>query len=136
MLQPRALEIIFPPYQVASYADGMQQASIPLDALGGVLRRDWRAPVASFDCAKATTPIEQAICADATLARLDREVAAAYASKLASASDATAKQAITAQQRRWLGHRDSACRDQAEASRVACLSGVYRLRLSEWAAAH
>lgn len=134
LLQPDALEIIFPPYQVASYADGTQQARIPMDALRGALRRDWRAPAASFDCAKASTPVEQAICADVALARLDREIAAEYAGQLAVASGPAARQAITARQRHWLGNRDSACRDQPEASRVACLSGVYRIRLAELAA--
>jgi uncharacterized protein len=33
---------------------------------------------ASFDCAKAREDIEKAICKDATLARRDREIAAAY----------------------------------------------------------
>ncbi len=136
VLQPDALEFIFPPYQVASYADGAQQASIPLDTLHDALRRDWRAPAASFDCVKASTPVEHAICADAALARLDREIAAAYASQLAVASEPAARQAITARQRRWLGNRDSACRDQPEASRVACLSGVYRIRLTELEASH
>lgn len=131
VLQPDLIEFTFPPYQVASYADGVQESSVALGALKGYLRKDWRTPAASFDCTKATTPVEQAICADAPLARLDREVAAAYARTLARASAPDDKQATIAQQRRWLGDRDAACRDEAESARVACLSGVYRVRLAE-----
>ncbi|MES2036094.1 MAG: hypothetical protein V4466_18150 [Pseudomonadota bacterium] len=37
----------------------------------------------SFDCAKAATPVEKAICANPELARLDRQMAAAYAAAVA-----------------------------------------------------
>ena len=134
VLQPTAIEVVFPPYQVASYADGVQEVSIPLHALRTALRRDWRAPAASFNCAKATTPVEHAICANTDLARLDREVAAAYAHKLAEASGPPVRQTIAASQRDWLGDRDSGCRDQHEAGLVTCLMSIYRTRLAELSA--
>lgn len=136
LLLPDALKIEFPPYQVAAYAAGSQEVSVPLSALNGVLRADRRAPVASFDCAKAATPVERAVCADSTLARLDREVAQAYGVRLAAVEAAADKQAIRAAQRRWLQRRDAACKDKeaAGAGLGACLAGVYRARLDELSA--
>ncbi len=66
---PKTLHIHFPPYQVASYAAGPQEVSIPLSALKGYIRADWRAPQPSFDCKKAATPVEHALCADLALSR-------------------------------------------------------------------
>ena len=132
LLLPDALEFHFPPYQVAAYFAGPQEARVALAALRGVLRTDWRAPVASFDCAKAATPVEHAVCADATLARLDREVAQAYATRQHNVSgDAATAQALRTAQRTWLGHRDAACKDRTGATLAACLVGVYRTRLAE-----
>jgi hypothetical protein len=78
VLLPDRLHIFFPPYQVAAYAAGPQEVFIPFARLKDVMRPDWRAPAASFDCAKAASVIEHAICADAMLARLDRQTAEAY----------------------------------------------------------
>jgi uncharacterized protein YecT (DUF1311 family) len=132
LLLPDALKIMFPTYQVAPYVAGPQEVTIPFSALKGALRKDWRAPVASFDCAKAATPVERAVCADAALARLDREVAQAYAARL-EAADPAGKPAIRAAQRAWLGRRDAACKDQADAALGACLTGLYRARAAELA---
>lgn len=130
LLLPDALKIEFPPYQVAAYAAGPQEVRIPLAALDGVLRADRRAAVASFDCGKASTPVERAVCADPELARLDREVAQAYGVRLAAVEAEADKQSIRAAQRRWLQRRDGACKDAA----AACLTGVYRVRLDELSA--
>jgi uncharacterized protein len=46
---------------------------------------------ASFDCTKAKTAVEKAICADRTLAGLDRKMAAAYASALKRFDAATGR---------------------------------------------
>lgn len=136
LLLPAALKIQFPPYQVAAYAAGPQEVSVPLSVLDGVLRADRRAPVASFDCAEATTPIERAVCADAALARLDREVAQAYGAQLAAAETGADKQAIRTAQRGWLQRRDAACKDKETAGDElgACLTGVYRVRVNELSA--
>jgi len=131
LLLPDALKIAFPEYQVAAYAAGPQEVRVPLSALSGLLRKDPRAPAASFDCARAGTPVERAICADAGLARLDREVAQAYAQRIADIEAASDKEAVRAAQRGWLGRRDAACRDQAGPALGACLTGVYRARLAE-----
>lgn len=126
-----ALKIEFEPYEVAPWAAGPQEVRVPLAALSGLLRKDWRAPVASFDCAKATTAIEKAVCGDAALARLDREVAQAYGQRLGQIEAATDRDAMREKQRRWLGRRDAACSDQSGAALDACLTGVYRTRLDE-----
>ena len=127
VLEPKVLHIDFPPYQVAAYAAGPQETDIPLAALKAFMRKDFRAPAASFDCAAAATPTEKAICSDVALARLDRDVAEAYARKLKYEFDAANKENIKQAQRAWLATRDSACSDAA----VQCLTGVYKARLAE-----
>lgn len=126
-----ALKIEFEPYQVAPWASGPQEVRVPMAALSGLLRKDWRKPVASFDCAKAATAIEKAICADAALARLDREVAQAFEQRLAQIESAGDREAMRQVQRRWLGRRDAACADQSGVALGACLIGTYRTRLDE-----
>ncbi|RYG09291.1 MAG: DUF1311 domain-containing protein [Caulobacteraceae bacterium] len=59
----------------------------------------------SFDCARATTLSEHAICADPQLARLDRRMATAYAA-LRRSLPATAREALTRDQRWFLGARE------------------------------
>ncbi len=122
---PKTLHIHFPPYQVASYAAGPQEVSIPLSALKGYIRADWRAPQPSFDCKKAATPVEHALCADLALSRLDRDVADLYRTKHRS-SDAGANDRLRQDQRDWLAARAKACTGGAL---VPCLTKLYRDRL-------
>jgi uncharacterized protein YecT (DUF1311 family) len=124
---PNRLHIYFPPYQVASYAAGAQEVSIPVGALVDVIRPDWRAPSASFDCRKAASPIEHAICADAAVARLDRQVAEAYQVKLHYAINPTDQQKTRQSQRDWLSLRNRSCAGGAVG---ACLTKYYRDRLA------
>jgi uncharacterized protein len=64
---------------------------------------------ASFDCSKAATPVEQAICADPALADLDGKVAAAYTSALQKlAADPKRRAELAAAQRRFIAQRNSA----------------------------
>ncbi len=127
ILLPTELAIYFNPYQVAAYAAGPQEVHIPLARLKDTLRSDPRAPAAPFDCAKAQSEIEQAICADRDLARLDRHMYEAYADKLAWEADAAKRQELKRDQRAWLVVRDG-CR-RAARSFVGCLSGAYGNRL-------
>ncbi|MEJ0042016.1 MAG: DUF3298 domain-containing protein [Rhizomicrobium sp.] len=122
---PNALHIHFPPYQVAAYAAGPQEVSIPLTALKGYIRADWRAPQPSFDCKKAATPVEHALCSDLALSRLDRDVADLYRGKHAS-SDAGANDRLRQDQRDWLAARGRLCTGGAL---VPCLTRLYRDRL-------
>lgn len=59
----------------------------------------------SFDCDRATTPVEQAICADPRLAAQDQRVAEAYG-RLRRSLPPAAREALARDQRWYLGARD------------------------------
>ncbi|MCW5733586.1 MAG: DUF3298 domain-containing protein [Enhydrobacter sp.] len=67
----------------------------------------------SFDCAKASTVVERAICADAKLAQLDREMATAY-DTLWGRLTGPARDHLAQDQLRWLANRTTACTGIAE----------------------
>jgi len=117
------LVIRFPPYQMAAYAAGEQRVEIPLESLSGLMRTNWHIPVASFDCAKAVSVTEKAICSDVALARLDRQMSDAYAQAVSWASDDAAKAAIRTAQRQWIGVRDGCSGD------LGCLTAAYDTRI-------
>jgi uncharacterized protein YecT (DUF1311 family) len=123
---PGRLHLFFPPYQVAAYAAGPQEAFIPLARIKDVIRPDWHAPAASFDCAKARSTVEHAICADAALARLDRQVAEAWQVAMRNAYEPVEQAKVRQKQRDWLARRDAACRGPAPGE---CLKPLYRARL-------
>lgn len=72
----------------------------------------------SFDCYRATTLVEQSVCSNAELSRLDDDLAWLYA-HIAPAAKATNKLA----QRQWLRERNL-CADEA------CLQAAYIARIS------
>ena len=78
-------------------------------------------PAAAFDCNKATTPSEKAICADPAARSADAALGKAYASLLGSSSVAQ-RAAISGAQARWLKTRDSACADQKGPALSTCLA--------------
>lgn len=83
----------------------------------------------SFDCAKAATPQEKAICADPNLARLDANLATAYAKARARLSD-TGRREVQEDQRAWLAWLPKVC---PEGGRFAdsleeCLESEYLAR--------
>lgn len=121
---PEGLRLIFPPYQVASYADGTHVITIPLTDLKGYVRPDWRAPAPSFDCAKASASIEHIICANARLAWYDRHVAEAYRLKLSQVSQPNDAEPLRQAQRDWLGTRLTQCKFDED-----CLIKMYQARL-------
>ena len=128
-LLPDALEIHFPPYQVASYAAGPQAAHIPLAKLRDVMRANQRAPVASFDCAQTRTPIERAICSDVELARLDRQVSDSWTAEYRNETDPGRKARWKTEQVTWLHDRDRKCVG-AGAALLSCLKAYYQGRLN------
>lgn len=75
---------------------------------------------ASFDCGKATTKVEESICADAELSRLDEELASAYNDAMKKVSDPAP---LMQEQRDWLKERNL-CNE------VSCLGNRYRQRLA------
>jgi uncharacterized protein YecT (DUF1311 family) len=126
VLKPAVIAIQFPAYQVAAYAAGPQEVSVPLSYMKGYMRQDWRAPQPSFDCRKAATGIERAICADAALARMDRQAAELYAEHMANGYEKTELETWRRTQRAWLAKRNSDCTDAS----VACLKKSYAGRLA------
>ncbi len=67
----------------------------------------WAADKPSFDCAKARTAVEKAICADGALAAQDASIASRY-SKARKAFDPAAAQALAQDQRYFVQVRDEA----------------------------
>ena len=68
---------------------------------------------ASFDCAKAATPFETAICGDPDLSKADERLAKTYATAIGGLSE-TALGEMRASQREWLDYARRACTRDAE----------------------
>lgn len=89
------------------------------------------AQAASFDCAKATTAQEKAICATPDLSKADDQMAAAYKAWLAAAQPDWAA-GIRQNQLIWLRMRDEDCPSGDTNNPIAsCLSGIYKERIQE-----
>lgn len=78
----------------------------------------------SFDCAKASTFSEKAICSDTLLGKLDGALAENYKYMLASDIGDGAKNDLKATQRKWLAERNK-CTDNQ------CLANTYRMRIDQ-----
>jgi uncharacterized protein YecT (DUF1311 family) len=78
----------------------------------------------SFDCAKATSPIESKICTDPLLGRLDVVLASNYRMMLASDIGDGATSDLKATQKQWVIERNRCSSQQ-------CLVEVYRRRITE-----
>lgn len=87
-----------------------------------LLAHGWSASAASFDCAKANTFIEHAVCNDPSLSLLDEQLAQAYRAALARTSD---QSALKASQRSWLRMERNICKD------TDCLRTAYSTRLTQ-----
>ncbi len=77
---------------------------------------------ASFDCAKASTKIENAICASPRLSLLDEDLGKLYQEALKRSPESQQAQ-IRDEQRRWLRETRNACQDEK------CMRRVYAERL-------
>jgi len=94
------------------------------------------AGAASFDCAKATTPLEIAICARPALSGADETMAAAFSAARGLLSPA-ASAVLLDNQRNWLAFAERACTDDAEPKTaghydddaVECLTSVFDQRI-------
>ena len=96
-------------------------------ALLPVLWASAAAAQASFDCAKASTVAEKAICADPGLAAADIAVSKAYADLL-KALPAAQRAALKADQRNWVAGRDGGCFDKKDAELTQCLLAAMQAR--------
>ncbi|MGD1062097.1 MAG: lysozyme inhibitor LprI family protein [Terracidiphilus sp.] len=89
------------------------------------------AHAASFDCTKAKTAQEKAICGTPALSAADDQMAAEYKAWLAAAPPASAA-GIRENQLVWLRTRDASCpAGDANNSIASCLSGIYQQRIEE-----
>jgi uncharacterized protein len=95
----------------------------------------------SFDCAKASAPVEHAICGDASLAKLDADLASRYTEELSKAGD---PEILRGEQRAWAGERANACGilpgaddDSPDFStdQIGCLKDLYTARIAALTAA-
>ncbi len=93
------------------------------------------ATAASFDCNKASSPFELAVCADSTLSKADEDMAEAfYAARGVLSKQASA--VVLADQRGWIRFVKRACTDNAEpktrgrydADGIACLTNYFARR--------
>jgi uncharacterized protein len=114
--------------RVAGFALVAMLASMPASA-----QDDAAQP--SFDCALATEPVEALICADATLADLDRLLADSYHAALATRA-AEAQPALQDEQRAWAANRSVSCGVDADTAievddAIGCLVALYRARVAE-----
>ncbi|HYD05813.1 MAG TPA: DUF3298 domain-containing protein [Reyranella sp.] len=82
----------------------------------------------SFDCAKASTPVERVICGSTKLAAADRELATVYGD-LAGKLSGTAKDHLLQDQIGWLRNRTKACTGETEAI-TRCLGYRYGQRIA------
>lgn len=64
------------------------------------------ANAASFDCAKAATPTEHAICDNPQLSKLDEQTAGLYYTLISSGEPEKKVNAVKRQQEQFLHHRD------------------------------
>ena len=76
---------------------------------------------ASFDCTKATTLVEKAICSESDLSALDEQLMAKYKDALSSAPNVAN---LKNDQKSWLVNTRNKCQD------TACLNRVYTERIA------
>ena len=97
-------------------------------------------PAASFDCKKARTEDEKAICANPELSKLDEHMAAAYKAALGLMSGDTKRNALFRKdQAGWVKERDrcgdtASCLKTEYASRIRWLSNPAHQYAGEWTA--
>jgi len=98
-----------------------------VSALGNEARSAEAQP--SFDCKKAKSNNEKAICKDERLANLDRDLAKIYGASL-NAAEPFAGASLRKEQEEWLTSREKCSSD------VACISDAYSQRLSQLIITH
>jgi uncharacterized protein len=94
-----------------------------------------RAAALSFDCAKASTPTEFALCADTRLWPLDNELGKAVRRELDRHPDQ--RDSILRKEREWLSQRDRDCPAETLSAEPfhLCLIDAYQKRLATFSAA-
>jgi uncharacterized protein YecT (DUF1311 family) len=77
-------------------------------------------PAAAFDCGKAQSVVEKAICADPKLKAADDAMGAAYAA-LREALTGAGRKSLAASQRKWVKSREDSCGYQQGAEHSSCV---------------
>ena len=77
-------------------------------------------PAVAFDCSKAATKIEKAICASADLTSADAEMTKVYVS-VRDASTPPEKKMLSLTQRRWIEQWENACAYAEDAELTTCI---------------
>jgi uncharacterized protein YecT (DUF1311 family) len=85
----------------------------------------------SFDCEKASTVVEKAICSDQSVKVMDVELAQDY--RQAMARYPTRRSDFVSSQRQWLAFREAHCsRYEHDSGKMDdCLRDIYRQRIAE-----
>lgn len=84
----------------------------------------------SFDCAKASSAIDRAICQDKDVAKADREMAALYAALFARLGG-SAKEALQKSQVQWIVNRNRGCARDDNDAITRCLAARYENRIAD-----
>lgn len=98
----------------------------------GLCLVDGRAHAQSFDCAKAATQIEHAICENKVLGELDVTLARTLQDTLSTKPDQ--RKALLGDERRWIAFRDRKCAPKtvnAGLPVAQCLAEIYRSRIAD-----
>lgn len=99
-------------------------AAAAVCALGGAAQ--------AFDCGKAETAVEVAICASPALVAMDDAMAVAYG-EIKSLSSAAEKKMLARAQKRWIAERESACGTLPEPAIAACAGDEIAKRIALFA---
>lgn len=105
-------------------AAGSSEAAPSSPAFAGPPRADPAGSGPSFDCAKASTPAENAICTSPDLTVLDRRMGDAYRARLVAQPGSA--DILRQQQRAFIKDRDARCNGY-----VRCIKGMLSSRLDE-----
>lgn len=103
----------------------MKKLALATISILGICLLSTHANSASFDCNKATTWVEKAICKSPELSKLDEAMAKNYKKDLSNGSDKYDKNNITIDQRLWLKFQRNTCKD------TKCLIREYKEYIEE-----
>lgn len=128
---PTSLSILLAAASLTLAAGAVQAADAPAGPASPAAPPVVSRPVAkgpSFACKPTNTAAQKAICADSTLAALDRKLAGIVSMATRQEPAQVGDQSLAVVQRQWQQDRDGCAR---EADVRKCLSSVYRTRIAE-----
>lgn len=85
-------------------------------------------PAQAFDCNKAQTVVEKAICADPELLAADEAMARAYG-EVRELSTQAERKMLAAAQKTWIAEREASCAKSTSEETAACVGDETRRRL-------